>query len=402
MQNGNRSADYYRILAAVLALVVFGLVMVSSVSVYPSNRITSLMVRMGKLDEPNNHFYLVRSMGSVAVALAVLFAAARIPYRVFERHARRVFGAAVALLVLVLLFGQKYNGTTGWINVPFLPFLLQPAEFLKVAAIVYFAHFLKARRAVLPDLRQGFVPFLAVMAAFVVPLALQPDFGTVLILAPVSALMFFLAGGNIRHLGLLVAACAVLGGGVYALGRHHGPDDRNKLSYVTDRVDNFFASNREAIKNRTINYQTEQGLVAIGSGGFWGLGFGKSVQKYGYLPEVQGDFVFSVVAEELGFVGVCALVGAYLFLAWRGLAVSRRCQEPFARLLSAGVSVWVFTQAYVNMGVNLNVVPLTGVTLPFVSYGGSSLVALALAAGMLLNVAKESPEPAAYLSRRAV
>ena len=395
-----RPADL-RLAATVAALTVFGMVMISSVSVYPSNKITSMMVRLGRLEEPNNYFYLVRNMAHVALGLLTLWTVSRVPYRWFERHAKRLFFLTVGLLLAVLLFGQTYNGAKGWLNVPFLPFLLQPAEFLKIGAILYLAYFLKRRRQEMGDLKRGFFPFLAAMGAFVVPLALQPDFGTVLVIVPVAVMMYFLGGGNVKYLAAFAAAGALMGGSAYLMGKHEGDHDRGKLSYITDRIDNFFASNRAAIAAKTINYQTEQGLVAIGSGGFWGLGFGKSVQKYGYLPEAEGDFIFSIAAEELGFVGVCAIMGAILFLAWRGLEVARRAEDPFARYVAAGVSAWVFWQAFVNVGVNLNVVPLTGMTLPFISYGGSSLLALMAGMGIVLNISRETPSPeASYHARR--
>ncbi|MFB0965153.1 MAG: FtsW/RodA/SpoVE family cell cycle protein [Patescibacteria group bacterium] len=123
------------------------------------------------------------------------------------------------------------------------------------------------------------------------------------------------------------------------------------------------------MSNKTINFQTEQGLIAIGSGGFFGLGFGKSVQKFGYLPEVQGDFIFSVIAEELGFFGIMVLVSSYCYVAYRGYRIARRVDDPFAKYVAVGIVSWILVQSFVNMGVNLNIVPLTGVTLPFVSYG---------------------------------
>ncbi len=395
----NRSVDL-RLLSVVLALTVLGMVMISSVSVYPSNKITSMMVKLGRLEEPNNYFYLLRNMAHVAIGFTVLAVVSRTPYRWFERHAKRIFFLAIGLLLAVLLFGQTYNGAKGWLNVPFLPFLLQPAEFLKVAVVLYLSYFLKRRRQDMGDLHRGFLPYLAAMGAFIVPLALQPDFGTILIVAPVAVLLYFLGGGNAKYLAVFAGACAVLGAGAYALGMHDGPHDRTKLSYITDRVDNFFSSNREAIKAKTINYQTEQGLIAIGSGGFWGLGFGKSVQKYGYLPEAEGDFIFSIAAEELGFVGVCAIVGAMLFLTWRGLEIARRAEDPFARYVASGVTAWIFLQSFVNIGVNLNVVPMTGMTLPFISYGGSSLVALMVGVGILLNISREAPAAVSYHARR--
>ncbi|MDD5376484.1 MAG: FtsW/RodA/SpoVE family cell cycle protein, partial [Candidatus Gracilibacteria bacterium] len=172
------------------------------------------------------------------------------------------------------------------------------------------------------------------------------------------------------------------------LGKHSAPTDRNSFSYITDRVDNFLADNRNAIQNKTINFQTEQGLIAIGSGGFFGLGFGKSVQKFGYLPEVEGDFIFSVISEELGFIGVLFLVSLYLYIGWRGFLIAEATEDTFGKYVATGITTLLLSQAFINIGVNLNILPLTGITLPFISYGGSSLLSLMLSMGVLLNISR--------------
>ncbi len=163
----------------------------------------------------------------------------------------------------------------------------------------------------------GALPFFSILAAVVILLALQPDFGSMLIIGPLALVMYFIGGGSVRYIAIVIALFTLLSASVYVLGRYDTPDERNTFSYITDRVDNFLSDNQTLIEKRTIHFQTEQGLIAIGSGGFFGLGFGESVQKFGYLPEAQGDFIFSVVAEELGFLGVGALVVVYLVLAER-------------------------------------------------------------------------------------
>jgi cell division protein FtsW len=162
----------------------------------------------------------------------------------------------------------------------------------------------------------------------------------------------------------------------------------NKLGYITKRIDNFLASNEEAIRNKTINYQTKQWLIAIWSGGFTGLWFWNSIQKFGYLPEVQWDFIFSVIVEELGFIWAFILLNVYLFIAWRWFYIASRIDDLFAKYSAIWISSWILVQAFINIWVNLNIVPLTWITLPFVSYGGSSLLALAIATGFLLNISR--------------
>lgn len=153
-------------------------------------------------------------------------------------------------------------------------------------------------------------------------------------------------------------------------------------------MDNFLADNKDAIRNKTINFQTEQGLIAIGSGGFFGLGFGKSIQKFGYLPEVEGDFIFSVISEELGFLGILFLVSLYLYIGWRGFLIAEATEDIFGKYVATGITTLLLSQAFINMGVNLNILPLTGITLPFISYGGSSLLSLMLSIGVLLNISR--------------
>ncbi|MFA6090815.1 MAG: FtsW/RodA/SpoVE family cell cycle protein [Candidatus Gracilibacteria bacterium] len=135
-------------------------------------------------------------------------------------------------------------------------------------------------------------------------------------------------------------------------------------------------------------FQTEQGLIAIGSGGFFGLGFGKSIQKFGYLPEVEGDFIFSVISEELGFLGILFLVSLYLYIGWRGFLIAEATADLFGKYVATGITTLILSQAFINIGVNLNILPLTGITLPFISYGGSSLLSLMLAIGVLLNISR--------------
>lgn len=177
--------------------------------------------------------------------------------------------------------------------------------------------------------------------------------------------------------------------------------NNNSLWYITQRIDNFLADNETAINNDTINYQTEQALIAIWSGGFWGLWFGNSIQKFWYLPEVQWDFIFSVIVEELGFIGAFIMLGIFGYIFYRGMYISRHSPEPFARYAAFGISTWILLQACINIWVNLNIIPLTGITLPFVSYGGSSLLSLSLWLGLLLSISRDiNPEKYSSMMKR--
>jgi cell division protein FtsW len=289
---------------------------------------------------------------------------------------------------LVLFIWTTYNGARWWINVPFLPFSLQPVEFMKFWLIIYLAYFLKRRQSQVADFLNGFLPYMFNFGIVMSLLILQPDFWSILICTPFVIAMFFVGWGNIKHLLVSFWVFMIFALSIYWLGKHSNLNDRNSFSYITDRVDNFLADNQNAIQNKTINFQTEQGLIAIGSGGFFGLGFGKSVQKFGYLPEVEGDFIFSVISEELGFLGVFLLVSLYLYIGWRWFLIAEATEDIFGRYVATGITTLLLSQAFINMGVNLNILPLTGITLPFISYGGSSLLSLMLSMWVLLNISR--------------
>ncbi|MBP8016411.1 FtsW/RodA/SpoVE family cell cycle protein [Candidatus Gracilibacteria bacterium] len=380
----------YPLFFIVLGLIIFGMIMISSVSVYPSFKVTTLMMNTGKINEPNNYFYLIRNISHIIISMIIFAFIIKTSYKFFEKYAKIILLVVVLFLIIVLFIGVTYNGARGWINLPFLPFSLQPAEFLKLAIILYLAYFLKRRKFEIADLKNGFFPFIFLLFLIVFLLILQPDFGTILIITPISVLMYFIAGGSIKHIGILFLVFLIFTFGIYFIGKFNGSSgERNVLTYVSDRFDNFLSTNKTAIQNKTINFQTEQGLIAIGSGGFFGLGFGKSIQKFGYLPEVQGDFIFSVMAEELGFFGVFILICLYLFIMYKGFYIALNVSDLFGKYTAFGITTWILVQTFINIGVNLNIVPLTGVTLPFISYGGSSLLSLMIGVAILLNISRD-------------
>ncbi|MDA9128908.1 putative lipid II flippase FtsW [Candidatus Gracilibacteria bacterium] len=381
----------YKLFFTVLALIIFGMIMISSVSVYGSFRVTSAMANAGYIESAYNHFYVIRNIIHVLIAGVVIAIFAKIPFGYYEKYSKQIFSFAIMLLIIVLLIGQSYKGATGWLSIPGIPFTIQPTEFLKFALIIFLAAFFKKHKKYLHTFSDGFLPFALILGVIILLVGAQPDFGTILVVVPLSCMMFFVAGANVRYLVLLTVLGGVLASSIYLAGDYDKETGKNlnTLGYITQRIDNFLADNQEAISNRTINYQTEQALIAIGSGGFTGLGFGQSVQKFGYLPEVQGDFIFSVVVEELGFLGALILLSMYLYIGYLGLRIAKYSMDPFAEYAAFGVTCWIVLQAFINIGVNLNIVPLTGITLPFISYGGSSLLSLSLGLALLLSISRE-------------
>ena len=201
---------------------------------------------------------------------------------------------------------------------------------------------------------------------------------------------------------MLLIICIIGAASIYGIGKIGAwSENKSKLNYISTRIDNFFQKNETLFTKANADgkdYQLKQWLIALWSGGFFGLGFGKSIQKFWYLPEVQWDFVFSVIVEELWFMGTFILLLAYLTIVYRGFLIARSVKDPFGKYLAFGLSTLILIQVFVNIWVNLNVIPLTGVTLPFVSYGGSSLISLMMAAGILLNISRyiEYRSPSAW------
>lgn len=360
---------------AVLFLVVFGIIMISSVSVYESHQITEAMARKGLLAEPSNSFYLWRHIWRVLLALPLGLLAIYIPMNFWKRMALPFFILSILLLLLLFLpgVGANYGTSTSWITVRFLP-SVQPAELVKLALIFYLAIWMEKRQELVMSFQHGFLPFTVLLSLIVVFLAMQPDFGSVLVISVIAASMFFIAGGSVLHIfsGAFLAALMAY------------PIIMSK-EYIRNRFLTFLNPDLDPLN---IGFQIKQALIAVGNGGFFGVGFGKSVQKFGYLPEVQSDTIFAATAEELGFVRIALLVAAYLIIAYRGYRIAMHAPDRFSMLVAVGITGWFTFQAVINMGVNLALLPLTGLTLPFVSYGGSSLIATLIAAGILLNISR--------------
>jgi cell division protein FtsW len=395
-----KSVDY-KLFFAVLFLIIFWMIMISSVSVYPSFRVTDLMVKKWLIQESYNHFYVIRNISHVIISLIVLWILVKLPYTFFEKYSKYLIWFTTILLMIVLIIWSSWNWARWWINLPFLPFAIQPTEFLKFTLIIYFASFFKKYKPFIHTFSDGFLPFIFILGVLVILIWAQPDFGTIMVIVPVSFFMFFIAWANVKYLLVLVLAWMLLSFSVYFIWKYDKskPETRNKFSYITNRIDNFLSDNKTIIKNSEnsdSNYQIEQALIAIWSWWFTGLWFWQSIQKFWYLPEVQWDFIFSVIAEELWFLWVFVLILIYLYIWYRWFYISYYSKDLFAKYVAIWISSWILLQAFINIWVNLNIVPLTWITLPFVSYWGSSLLSLILWLSLLLNISRyivvESPK----------
>lgn len=369
------------VLGVTAMLTLFGLAMIASVSVFESYQLTTRLYGEG-----SNAFYLWRTFYHVLIGFSMLFVTAMIPYRLWEKYARYLYFVCIVLLIAVLIPGLNggWGTSRSWLRIA--SFSFQPAELLKLAFICYLAVWLQKREQDITTFKEGFVPFITLLLISTILVAIQPDLGSFLVISLIAIVMFFVAGGNVGHLlsGSLLAT--ILGLPIIL-----------QKEYVRIRFVGFvsllFNPENTKICESKAGYQICQAMISIGSGGFFGLGYGKSIQKFGYLPEVQGDMIFAVMAEELGFVRLLVVLFMYGVLIFRGYHIALRAPDRFGFLLAAGITTWIAVQTLINIGVNIGLFPLTGLTLPFISYGGSSLMVMLAAVGILLNVSMHSHGP---------
>ncbi len=298
----------------------------------------------------------------------------RLPYRTYRPYALYLFGASLLLTACTFIPALSYEagGARRWLDIFGLSF--QPAEFLKIAFIICLAWFYSTFHDRQNDIRYGLGGLAALLALSGLLLFLQPDTGTFFLLSAAGVAMYLAGGARISHL-LLMAVCTL---GVISLLALSKP-------YLMERITTFIDP---ASDPRGSGYQIKQSLIAIGSGGVFGRGYGQSVQKFNYLPEPVGDSIFSVAAEEFGFAGAVALIGLFVFFALRGLQIASRAPDRFGGLLVVGLVILIVTQSFVNIGAMLGVVPLTGEPLVFISQGGTSLMFALASVGIILNVSR--------------
>ena len=363
----NRQAKPDFILAISLAiLVAFGLLMVASASVPLSQE------RFGE-----SYYYLkYQILRGLLPGLALLFIAYLIPYRFWRKAAFLLFAFGILSLVAVFIpgLGLSYGGAKRWLNLGF--FSVQPAEFFKLIFVIYLAAWFDKGSAQLKKFSSGLIPFIIVVFIPVILLAAEPDIGTMGVVLLIGVFLFFLAGANLYFFPIIIGS----GISLLVLLTKIMPHAANRLTV-------FF---HPEIDPRGIGYQINQALLAIGSGGFFGKGLGRSLQKFKYLPEPTSDSILAVIGEELGFFGILSLLLLFGILIFRGFKIAQTAPDNFGRLLAAGIISWLAIQVLVNAAAISGLIPLTGITLPFVSLGGSSLCVNLAAMGILLNISRYS------------
>jgi len=301
-------------------------------------------------------------------------AASYIPYRFWRSYALVLLIATMILAALVFIpgIGGSSGGAKRWIYLG--PFSVQPSEFLKLGVVIYFAAFLSKLKGSARSSLQGTIAFGVLMAVTGALVLMEPDTGTFGIIAIATFAMLVVSGVPWKHVGMIVLI-GVIGFGLFASVKPH----------VVSRLTTFIHPERDV---QGAGYQLKQSLTAVGSGQISGRGFGKSLQKYYYLPEPVGDSIFAVAAEEFGFIGAMSILVAFLLFGARGLVIARRAPDQFSGLVVVGIVILIVTQAFINIASMIGVFPLTGVPLPFISHGGSALLAVLVGVGIVLNISR--------------
>jgi cell division protein FtsW len=305
-----------------------------------------------------------------------------------------IFLVIIILLILVPFIGYEANGAKSWFR--FGPLSLQPAEFAKLGIILYLASLISNKDQKFRDFKKGLLPALCVVGFITMLIMLQPDLGSCMIVLICAAIVISVGGSNLKHifvLGTGLAAIAVMGVAFLIATTH--PQDAGY--YRVQRLTSFLHPMEHRLDE---GWQIVQSLFALGHGGITGAGFGQGIQKLHYLPEAHTDFIFAIIGEELGFIGIALLVLVYLLLIWRGILVSVRCKDTFGTLTGIGIIGMIAFQALINIGGVTSAIPLTGVTLPFISYGGSSILVILISMGILLSISREQNQVSEKSTKR--
>lgn len=356
----------YVLLAVIAVLLIVGVDMVYS---------ASFVIAHNSPQYRSDTYFLVRQLLWVGMGLVVMLALMRIDYHHWRRLSVPALAIILILLVVVLLtrFGHSAYGAQRWLSIGPLP-PIQPSEFAKLALVLYLADLLSRRGERLRTLSYGAIPFAAVLGTVAALVLLQPDLGSAFVIVLSGVCLFFLAGADLRHFfaGMIIGAVGL----VLAI---------TGTGYRSDRIAAFLDPQQDPLG---VGWHIIQSQIALGSGGLFGLGLGASRQKFYYLPGAHTDAIYAVIGEELGLIGTLLVLGLIALIAYRGFQITLSAPDSFGSLLAAGVTFWIVFQALINIAVVTATLPFTGIPLPFVSHGGSSMIVSLAAMGILLNVSR--------------
>ncbi len=358
---GTKMQFDYWLLLSIAALLVVGMLAVYSVT-----------FDYGFLYKNNSSYYFQRQFISLLLGLAGIVVIMQFDYHVFRKLSVPLLLATLAGLFVILFFSESIFGAKRG----FTGGSYQPSELAKLAVILYIAHWLSSKGERIQQLTYGLIPFSVITGVVTALIVLQPDLSTAALVALVSYTLFFIAGADWRQF----AAAGVVGGGIFLLLI-------TTLPHAAARVSAYTVALNDPTQ---AGWHVQQALIALGRGGWSGVGIGQSVQKFGPLPMAHTDGVFAILSEEVGFLGGMVVIGLYGMLAWRGIRTAQTARDSYGALLALGITFWLSYQALINIAVITALIPFTGMPLPFLSYGGSSLLISLFGVGILLNISRDA------------
>ncbi len=347
----------------VMALLAMGLIMVFSSS-----------SESARYNFNDAYHFIKRQLFWAVISVIAMLVISRIDYHKFGRFALPILVISAFLLIIVLVIGQELNGGKRWINLGFSTF--QPSEAAKIAIIIFFSYSLSRNPGILNSFLTGLMPYLAVLGGFAVLLMLEPHFSGTVVIAAIGLGILHAGGAKISHL-------VMLGSPVIAAGWFLILTSEYRMKRITAFLDPFADKLGDG-------WQIIQSLYAIGSGGVLGLGLGRSRQKFLYIPEPHNDFIFSILCEELGFIGALIVILLFAALVWRGIRIAMKAPDRFGSLMALGITSLIAIEVIINIAVVTSSMPVTGMPLPFFSYGGTALFAVMLCMGIMLNISRQS------------
>lgn len=347
-----------------LLLTSFGLLMI-----YSASMVTAVVEGL------DSTYYLIRQAMWFGLGLVGFIITCIFPYQYYQKLIKPIVFLTIGLLVGVFIFGEEVNNAKSWYR--FGPASFQPSELAKIALIMYLSAIYSKKQSYLNDFYKGVLPPLVLTGLILGLIVLQPDIGTAAIIFLIACSVIFSSGIRFKHLSLLIATGLAI---IILIFPYMVTDER--ISRFTGAYQPFETPDSDG-------YQLIQSYLAIGVGGLLGEGLGQSVQKLGYLTQAHTDFIMAVIAEELGFIGVVIVIGLFATIVLRGIFMARKCEDSFGSLLAIGISSMIGIQAFINLGAISGLLPITGVPLPFISYGGSSLLIMLASIGILNNIAMQ-------------
>ena len=370
----SKQVDFILVLI-ILILLAFGIIMVLSASA------PSALAETG-----NSYTYFTKQMIFAVIGLVVMYFVSKIDYRIYKKFYWPIYWISVGVLLLVLIpgLGSTGGGATRWINLGFTQF--QPSELTKIGMIIFYAGYLTDHKQDLRDLKKGFfIPLIYLLIPVGIALVIQNHLSVGIVMSGITFVMMLMAGCRLLH--FIISGLIVGGGGIAGLVAYFtmAGEDAGNANFRLARILNYMDPWQDPTGQ---GWQPIQGLYAIGSGGLFGVGLGESKQKYLWVSEPQNDFIFAILAEELGFVGCVAVILLFALFIWRGIIIAMKAPDMFGSLVATGITALVMIQVVINIGVVTNTIPNTGMSLPFFSAGGTALIILLGMCGILLNISK--------------